>query len=118
MRLSASAALLRLARAHDGRIPPEAYLHLALTMQARLTFESLYVAALLILLTPLHCTAPQPVIVQGLLLCACHHACPGLHVLLPPQAVRSAGCSGALLLVGCLPNDNPCCLLWHRRTRR
>lgn len=36
MRLAASEALLRLARAHDPRIHPEVYLSLSLTMQVRI----------------------------------------------------------------------------------
>ncbi len=35
VRLAAGAALLRLARCHDGRIPPLTYCALALAMQAR-----------------------------------------------------------------------------------
>ena len=35
MRLAAGAALLRLARCHDGSIPPLTYCALALTMQVR-----------------------------------------------------------------------------------
>lgn len=40
IRLAAAAALLRLARAHDARLPADGYLQLALVMQVGPAFES------------------------------------------------------------------------------